>query len=73
MIELTKPLVLYLVAGAVAWFAGRYHVDAQGQQQLSTDIMGGFGVAAATATGLWAHWRAYVTVPPPAGPSTPKI
>lgn len=58
--------VAYFAGVAVAWFAGRYHIDAAGQQQMTADIIGGAGTVAAGAVVWWKHVQA-LWAPPPNG------
>jgi hypothetical protein len=54
----------YAVASLVTYLATRYHLTQEQQGILTTDVMGGIGVAGATAYGLWTHHRAFVSTPP---------
>lgn len=59
--------VAYLAGAVVAWAAGRYGIDAAGQTQLTTDLLGISGVGAAGAVVVWKHLTALNMPPPPTG------
>lgn len=67
MSTLLAPFIAWVVGGLVAWLAGRYHLDLNQQQLVSTDIVGGIGFVATMTAGLALHWRARLAPPPTGG------
>lgn len=67
MTSVFTPIILWAVGGIVAWLAGRYHLDVNQQQLVSTDVMGGIAFVSAGTAATYAHWKALKSPPPKTG------